>query len=292
MSEDQFSAYYLERYVLGEIPEEIAEKIRKKAEGDTKLLAELEAIKASNREVLARYPQDRFREELDAFADQERKASKSPSLKRTERIITKSFSRYSRKPILALSTAAAALLVFLFVVLPTLNDHSPLTKSLETIQADPVDKILVKGEDVVDLTKTQILVYRKKGDSVELMENSQKAWAGDLLQLAYVSANEGYGVVFSIDGRGLVSLHFPAEREGSTQLEQHRKIVLPTAIELDDAPDFERFFLITAGAPLNVPQILEMAGNLADSERPLLTPLNLPDRMSQFSFLILKGEVR
>jgi hypothetical protein len=90
----------------------------------------------------------------------------------------------------------------------------------------------------------------------------------------------------------MVSLHFPLKREGSTQLERSRKIVLPNSIELDDAPDFEKFFLITSGSPLNVPQILEMAGNLAKRSDPLLANLDLPEGMSQFSFLILKGQVR
>ena len=279
MCEDVFSTYYLEQYVLGEVSGEIAERIRLKADADPQFRSELETIEASNLEVLALYPPERFKKEIAPKLSENSAASPLPSAP----------PFFSTRRILVFSTAAAALLLFLFVVLPTLNEHSTLPGAGDTA---PADVLLVKGEQVIDLSKTQLLVYRKIEDSVEIMDNAQEASEGDLLQLAYVAGGAGHGVILSIDGRGMISLHFPSERDGSTHLEQNRKILLPNAIELDDAPDFERFFLISSQGPINVPQILEIAGNLTDGGDLSHSPLDLPNGINQFSCLILKGEVR
>ena len=292
MCEDVFSAYYLEQYVLGEISGEIADRIRLKAAADPIFRSELEAIEASNREVLALYPPERFKKEIAVSLSKYSAASAESSAPHSIIESQESLPFFSTRRILAFSTAAAMLLIFLFVVLPTLNEHSTSTGAGGTAPADPAGVILVKGEQVIDLNKTQLLVYRKIEDSVEMLDDAQAASEGDLLQLAYVAAGDGQGVILSIDGRGMISLHYPSERDGSTHLEQNRKILLPNAIELDDAPDFERFFLISSQGPINVPQILEIAGNLADSGDLIHNPLDLPKGINQFSFLILKGEVR
>ena len=282
MCEDVFSTYYLEQYVLGEVSGEIAERIRLKADADPKFRSELETIESSNLELLALYPPERFKKEIVPKLSGYSGALPAPSAP----------PFFSTRRILVFSTAAAALLLFLFVVLPTLNEHSTLPGTGETAPADPAGVFLVKGEQLIDLSKTQLLVYRKIDDSVEMLADAQAASEGDLLQLAYVAGGAGHGVILSIDGRGMISLHFPSERDGSTHLEQNRKILLPHAIELDDAPDFERFFLISSQGPINVPQILEIAGNLADGGDLSHSPLDLPKGVNQFSCLILKGEVR
>ena len=125
-----------------------------------------------------------------------------------------------------------------------------------------------------------------------MMEEAEKALPGDLLQLAYVSAGDTHGIILSIDGRGVVSLHFPEARNASTRLEINREIFLPNAIELDDAPDYERFFLITSPGPLDVSSVLESAGDLAAGGNSMDGPLDLPEEVNQISFLVRKGEVR
>ena len=67
----------------------------------------------------------------------------------------------------------------------------------------------IKGTEKIDVSKPHILVHRKVNDTVELLESGDEAKAGDLLQIAYVSAGADYGVILSIDGRGVVTLHYP-----------------------------------------------------------------------------------
>ncbi len=72
---------------------------------------------------------------------------------------------------------------------------------------------------------------------------------------------------------------------------QHGAHVLVTIGELDDAPGFERFFLITSGFPLDVNTIMKKAESLArDPERVREKKLDLSEDLRQYSVLILKGE--
>lgn len=67
--------------------------------------------------------------------------------------------------------------------------------------------------------------------------------------MSYVAAGRAHGVIVSIDGRGQVTLHFPADAGAPTALESGRAVPLSHSYELDDAPLFERFMFVTAEAP-------------------------------------------
>jgi len=100
-------------------------------------------------------------------------------------------------------------------------------------------------------------------------------------------------VIFSIDGRGTVTLHLPKEMGDATQLEDAKGKArqLGFSYELDDAPTFESFFFVTAQDPINVDGVLERANTLADdltnAEKASLT---LPQGMTAVDFLLKKAE--
>ena len=77
-----------------------------------------------------------------------------------------------------------------------------------------------------------------------------------MLSIAYRAEDAPYGVIVSVDGAGEVTLHFPADETGDTTLQQYGNIRLPHAFELDNAPDFERFYFVTADAPLSPRAVL------------------------------------
>ena len=271
MSEERFSGYHLERYVLGELPADMMEEIGARLASDPALRAALDGIEASNREILERYPFSQVKERIDARAAAGRPAT---------------FIRWKR--ILTLSSVCAAAALVLVLVLPLAKKERG---SGGTLPAADDTQVKGTGSQTVDLSTTQLLVHRKTGDRVEILKNGDIGRAGDLLQLAYVSAGDAYGVILSIDGRGVVTLHFPPDEAGAAALETRQKVLLPEAIELDDAPVFERFFLVTAAAAPDVAAILSAARDLA--ARPdggLSGRLILPEGVRQCSFLIIKGE--
>ena len=111
---------------------------------------------------------------------------------------------------------------------------------------------------------------------------------GDLLQLGYVSAGEGYGVVVSIDGRGEITRHLPAEGARAAALTPGREILLPESYRLDDAPAFERFVLVTSPRAFSVSAVLDAARAVAARGEARDAPLPLPPGLAEASTLVVK----
>ena len=148
-----------------------------------------------------------------------------------------------------------------------------------------IEKTRIKG------MKSGLHIFRKNNLKIEKIKNNSIVKANDLLQLAYVSVENPYGVIFSIDGRGIVTLHFPERVDESTRLKLNKKMVLPSSYELDDAPDFERFFFVTSSSELNVEKILRSAEALASNIVSAATDdLELDDNIKQISLTVLKEE--
>jgi hypothetical protein len=92
-----------------------------------------------------------------------------------------------------------------------------------------------------------------------------------------------------VDGRGTVTLHAPESGTGSVPLAPAGTHALPGAYALDDAPGFERFFLVTAEAPFALEEVLAAARSLAGHAEARTSPLPLPSRYMQASFTLEKS---
>ncbi|MFC2157136.1 hypothetical protein ACFLT9_04805 [Acidobacteriota bacterium] len=280
MKNDFVSDYYLERYALGELPAEEAEKIKHLASLDPSVQSSLERIESSNRDIQSAYSPAQFHQELS-----KRLAESKGKTIHDFSNVTHTFPHTKR--FFVISTAFASVLVLLILIWP--GKENVLNLPIDNTQQD---FSLVKGLQNIDLTKTQLLIFRKMSEEkVEILTDGSSAKAGDLLQLAYVAVQESFGMILSIDGRGSVTLHFPERIDDPTQLERSRKYLLPNAIELDDAPDFERFFFLTSTSPIAVEKILNSVEY--DTKDPAgldVKKLKLPDGVKQHSVLIRKGD--
>jgi hypothetical protein len=109
------------------------------------------------------------------------------------------------------------------------------------------------------------------------------------VQLAYGSRGGGHGVLLSIDGAGKVTLHWPEKQDGAAPpLKATGEIRLPSAYELDDAPAFERFFLVRAATPFPVATAVEAARALAGQPSARRQALPLPAGFEQISLTLDK----
>ncbi|MGC3999566.1 MAG: hypothetical protein QM767_19825 [Anaeromyxobacter sp.] len=133
---------------------------------------------------------------------------------------------------------------------------------------------------------------RGPGDVPQPLPDGATARAGDVLQLSCVAAGGAFGVVVSIDGRGTVTLHLPDAPGPAARLEARGAVPLPHAYALDDAPQFERFFLVTSNAPFDAELALAAARRLAASGRADRDPLPVPAPLAQQGFLLVKAPAR
>jgi hypothetical protein len=96
--------------------------------------------------------------------------------------------------------------------------------------------------------------------------------AGEVLQLRLVPRGARYGVVVSLDGRGAVTRHFP---DGGDTALPAASAALPFSFELDDAPGFERFFLVTSEGPLDAATVERAVRDLARRPQADTAPLTV-----------------
>jgi len=140
-----------------------------------------------------------------------------------------------------------------------------------------------------------LLVFRQADAGAEPLRPAAVAHPDDVVQLAYQAADRRYGVVVSIDGRGRVTRHLPLIGEMAAPLRGGAPVPLPEAYRLDDAPGFERFFLVAADQPFPVDEVVRATervwGGTADPARTG-TRLALPPGYVQFRFELRKESSR
>ncbi len=267
MTIKKLNNWELERFLLEELPPERMNEIKKLAEENPEIQQRITSLKRSNKDILKQYPSESM------IPDILRRYEEG---KRQERIRVRTKPFGWQRFLYAVPALAAALLIG-FVVFFNRGTLPPDTR--------------IKGEEEIDFTKAQIIIYRKIADEVSILKDGDQAAAGDLLQIAYVPGEKAFGVIFSIDGNRVVTLHFPERQTASTALKQEKKVLLWSSYELDEAPGFERFFYITAMEDIDVQSILKKAKVLAELPGSAAEGiLDLPQAYTQFSILLNKGE--
>ncbi|WP_375755353.1 ActD-like protein [Corallococcus exercitus] len=268
--------WLLERIALGELPpdELVAARDRLSREPDGP--ARLAALEADSRATLEALSPDRVAREVKArFA-----RASTPAAPRAEAPP----SRPSWRFLPALVPVLAAATLFVLV--------RPGASSQEQEARDPWSAT-GSTPGVLEPTRSKGLqprldVHRQAATRTERLTDGAPAQAGDVVQLSYTAAGHAHGVILSVDGRGTVTPHLPAPGDTSAPLERSGTHLLPRAYELDDAPGFERFFLITADAPFELDGVMAAARVLAASPEARTAPLTLPTGLGQTSFLLEK----
>ena len=238
---ESVSLFMLERYRLGELYSEDEKAVKDALAMDGELRSRLEALDRSDRELRLRYPAAyfKFKPAISKFPSQE-------SFKPT-------------RPRLIRGIAAAAILCILF----------PVVYFFHNARANSIATSVAMGNALADrakgsaLTGAELSLYLKGEDELPL-SNLVELGEGNTVQLAYTApAGEYYGVIFSIDGRSLVTMHYPYSRGQSSLLVSGKRTFLEEAYTLDDAPDYEVFVFVVSTEPLDADAVQKEAQKIA-----------------------------
>jgi hypothetical protein len=261
----------VEQLALGELSAQEAATVRARLEAEPGGLQRLSALVADNAATLARHPapavaaevRRRMRREADSLAHALRPA--------------RSDARAPRWWLAGLLPAVAAATAVLLV-----SPGRPIDPgAFEAFELERAKGPLLPG----------LAIHRQVAEAAELLGAGAPAKAGDVLQLTATPRGAGHGVILSVDGRGAVTLHYPDAPGSSTALPAGLPSVpLPHAYELDDAPAFERFFLVTAHRPIDVGAVVRAAEALAAGTAPEQAALALPADHAQVDFLLRKPQ--
>ena len=223
-SVNKISDFKLERYLLGELPEKEMRELQERELSDEIFAARVREMREQGKRFLAENPFAALDDKLDAIEDSKSSVNDQPN-------------------VLWLKVAAAlviALGIFSVVVLnrdvATYDNHSA---SMEVAMADVDNGTRIKG------MQATLEVWKKTGDSAVQMVNLGNAYEGDEIQLRYRVPQKCFGMLISMDGNGTITMHM-GEGDKAIELESGKMTTLPFAYKLDNAPKFEKFFLLTS----------------------------------------------
>lgn len=233
-------AWKLERYVLGELPAEELARLRQRVEVDEDLRRQVAALGQVDAEIRRAYP-------APWMARQIRERAARPAGGGVPRPWWQ-----ARWPLVPL--AAAAMVVGLAVAPLLRSGERDEERAPLALRGLAADGVRVKG------TGARLFLHRKMAGGSERLEDGAPARRGDLVRLEYDAAGAVYGAIVSVDGRGAVTRHLPVAGDSAAVLAQGGAVALDSSYELDDAPRWERFFLITSDHPFAVREVLAAAG--------------------------------
>jgi anti-sigma factor RsiW len=247
---------FLERYLLGELPEDERGRIERLLELEPELRGRLEALKLSEAETTRRYP-------APEMADRVRGRLRVMAAERSNVSGRRSWWWF----VPGVAAATLALAVGLSVI------HPPGLS----------DEVRLKG------AQPALVVFRKTPSGSERLEPGSPARPGDLIRVGYRAAGQSFGVIVSTDGRGRVTQHLPRSGERAARLEAGGTVLLDFSYELDDAPRWERFYLVTGDEPFGLEMVRRSAERVATAGSETAPPaLDLPDGLDQSIFSLTK----
>jgi hypothetical protein len=228
----QISDFKLERYLLGELPEVEMAALRKREAEDELFAARVKMMREEGERFLAENPFSGLEDKLE---NDQRSVERSLWL-RVAAVLVVAFGVFS--------------LVVLNRQTEIVNESS-VTSGMDVAMADVDNGTRIKG------MTAGLEVWKKMGDSAVQMVNLGEAREGDEIQLRYRVPQKCFGMLFSMDGNGTVTMHM-GEGNRAVELEPGKMTTLPFAYKLDNAPKFEKFFLLTSG------EMFEFDGNDID----------------------------
>jgi anti-sigma factor RsiW len=251
----------LERYWLGEMLPDERGQLERALEQNEELRRRLEELERSDAEIRRSHPPEWL-----AARVEERRPKPQPGRRRPFWAVA--------WPV-PLAVAATVLAVF-------------APRLLGPPRPGPVPA--AENGDRIKGLEPALSLHRKTVAGSELLAERALVRAGELVRIGYRSAGRPYGVIFSLDGRGAVTLHLPSGGERAARLHSGDTVLLDRAYELDDAPRWECFYLVTSETPFDVAPVLQAARHAALGGQAPPPRLALRPPLEQSVFTLLKGE--
>ena len=245
------SMLMLERHRLNELDSEDEKDVSEAIQNDDELRLYYNSLDNSDRELRLRYPIEKIFnnglvKELKLagnFTDN------SNSITKKRNINLRMLSRI----------AAVLVLCLIFPALYFMR-NSQMSAS--------EDRVKGSGQATLELSVFLKESRELSGNQEIPLEDQTVLSEGNTVQLAYATlAGEHYGVIFSIDGRSTLTLHYPYRKGQSPLLVSGRRTFLEEAYTLDDAPDYEVFVFVVSTKPLDVEAVLSEAQKIAGQFR-------------------------
>jgi len=240
----------LERFLTGDLPEEEMNKLRELEANDAVFANRVKMLREDNKAILSKLPFETLAANLGTDAAEEGRANLGTGAAGTAaKNVAKNAPRFT-----LVKFAAAAMFVFAVALVAffaqretsvmnervgsdvaSVNGSQNTQVALAEIQSDT----RIKGLDA------RMEVWKKTSAGIVQLNDLDSVGEGDEIQLRYAVPEKCFGLLFSMDGNGALTLHM-GNGVKAIELAPGKMNSLPFAYKLDDAPYFEKFFFVTS----------------------------------------------
>ena len=222
----------LERYLTGDLPAEEMREIRDMEATDEVFAGRVKLLREDNAAILKKLPFEKLSEKISAMPGRSNGAGNTVRVNFT-------LVKFAAAAALVLAVVTVALFSQRDITVPAQSANGTMDVAMVTDVENAMGDTRIKGLDA------RMEVWKKIGDSAVQMSNLDEAREGDEIQLRYSVPEKCFGLLFSMDGNGTLTMHM-AEGNKAIALEPGKMTTLPFAYQLDNAPKFEKFFFLTS----------------------------------------------
>ena len=243
----------LERFLTGDLPEKEMNEIRKLEAADAMLAQRVKMLREDNKAILNKLPFEMLAAKIDAVdagtVTETAVAANLGSAKENAGNAEKNAPRFS---IMKFAAAAVFVLAVALVAFMAQRETSVMNERVgsdvaavggpqntQVALAETQSDTRIKGMDA------RMEVWKKTPAGIVQLNDLDSVGEGDEIQLRYSVPEKCFGLLFSMDGNGALTLHM-GNGEKAIELAPGKMNSLPFAYKLDDAPYFEKFFFVTS----------------------------------------------
>ena len=243
----------LERFLTGDLPEEEMNKLRELEANDAMFASRVKMLREDNKAILNKLPFETLAAKIDAVdagtVTETAVAANLGSAKENAGNAEKNAPRFS---IMKFAAAAVFVLAVALVAFMAQRETSVMNERVgsdiaavggpqntQVALAETQSDTRIKGMDA------RMEVWKKTPAGIVQLNDLDSVGEGDEIQLRYSVPEKCFGLLFSMDGNGALTLHM-GNGEKAVELAPGKMNSLPFAYKLDDAPYFEKFFFVTS----------------------------------------------
>ena len=243
----------LERFLTGDLPDEEMNMLRELEATDVVFANRVKMLREDNKAILNKLP---FETLAGKLADVPETADVLETANVADSAEHANAARIAPRFTL-MKFAAAAMFIFAVALVAFMAQRETVVTG-GNADGNGDDVAAVNGSQItqVAFAETQsdtrikgldarMEVWKKTDAGIVQLQDLDEVREGDEIQLRYAVPEKCFGLLFSMDGNGALTLHM-GDGVKAIELTPGKMNSLPFAYKLDDAPYFEKFFFVTS----------------------------------------------
>ena len=246
----------LERFLTGDLPDEEMNMLRELEVTDVVFANRVKMLREDNKAILNKLPFETLAGKLAGIADAAGNADVAGTANVADSAEHANAARIAPRFTL-MKFAAAAMFIFAVALVAFMVQRETVvaggnaagngddvaavdgSQNTQVAFAETQSDTRIKGIDA------RMEVWKKTDAGIVQLQDLDEVREGDEIQLRYAVPEKCFGLLFSMDGNGALTLHM-GDGVKAIELTPGKMNSLPFAYKLDDAPYFEKFFFVTS----------------------------------------------